>query len=137
MNQCVRRFVVVVASAAALTMLFSGLPLIAQESKAPQTETKTKAKTVRRAYDPARRVPVYFGQLGLSAEQREEIYTIQGKHMPKIDSLEKQIEDLRAQMLQECEGVLTAPQKQVLDQRRSGAAPAAKSKRTATATTRP
>ena len=128
MNQLVRRLVVVAAGAAVLTVLCGRLPLIAQESKAPQTETKTKAKTARRAYDPARRVPPYFGQLGLSTEQREEIYKIQGKQMAKIESLEKQIEELRAQMLQDCEGVLTTPQKQVLDQRRAGAA-TARSKR--------
>jgi hypothetical protein len=135
MTQLIRRLTVVAASAAALTMI-CGLPLIAQESKAPQTETQTRAKTARRAYDPARRVPPFFGQLGLSAEQKEEIYKIQGQHMPKIESLEKQIEELRAQMLRECEGVLTSPQKQVLDQRRAGAA-ATKSKRSSTAKPQP
>ncbi len=105
----IRRFVVVAASAAALTMLCGSLPLIAQEPKTSPAETKTKAKADRPAGDPARRVPRFFAQLGLSAEQREEIYKIQGKHIPKIESLVKQTEELRAQMLEECEGVLTHP----------------------------
>jgi hypothetical protein len=115
----VRRIIAVALSSAAMTMLSTGLPLVAQEPSAPQTETKTKARAGKRVLDPARRVPMYFAQLGLSTDQRESIYKIQGKHMPKIDALEKQIEDLREQMLRECEAVLTPAQKQMLDQRRA------------------
>jgi hypothetical protein len=135
MNPLVRRFVMVAASAATLTMLCSRLPLIAQEPKAPQTETG--AKTAKRVYDPARRLPRYFGQIGLSDSQVEEVYKIQGKHMPKITVLEKQIEDLRAQMLRECEGVLKASQKQLLDQHRADAAAAPKARRKSTAKPQP
>src|SRR5438105_15939964 len=122
MCPCVRRFVAVAASAAAMTMLTSSLPLVAQESSAPQAGTKTKARTGKRVFDPARRVPAYFGQLGLSDDQRESIYKIQGKTMPKIEALEKQIQDLREQMIRECEGALTPAQKQILDQRRTARA---------------
>jgi len=84
----IRRCMTVAVSATALMVLCGGLPLIAQEPSASKTESKTK--TIKRSSDPARRVPRYFGQLGLTAEQRESIYRIQGKQMPKIEALEKQ-----------------------------------------------
>jgi hypothetical protein len=58
----------------------------------------------------------------LTDEQKESIYAIQGKQMPKIEALEKQIEDLKAQMLHDCEATLTPAQKQMLEQRRAGGA---------------
>jgi hypothetical protein len=125
-----RRVVFVAASAATLMLFCNRLPLVAQEPKAPSTDTKTKAKTGKRVSDPARRLPPYFGQIGLSDSQVEEVYKIQGKHLPKIVALEKQVADLRAQMLQECEGVLQAPQKHLLNQHRADAA-ASRAKRKA------
>jgi hypothetical protein len=121
-----RRLVAVAVSAGAMTLFFSSLPLGAQEPKVPASETKTKPAPAKRTFDPARRVPAYFGQLGLTTDQRESIYKIQGKHIPKIEALEKQIAEIRAQNLTECEGTLTASQKQLLEQRReSGGRPAA------------
>jgi hypothetical protein len=131
-----RRLVAVAASATALTMLSSSLPLVAQEPGAVKAETKTKSRTGKRTIDPARRVPMYFGQLGLSDDQRESIYKVQGKHLPRIEALEKQIEQIRDEMLRECEGVLTPAQKQLLEQRRaSGAEP--RTKRGAAAKSQP
>ncbi len=106
---------------AATMMILAGTwTLPAQEPKAkPADAPKAKAK---RAADPSRRVPNHFGQLGLSDEQRESIYKIQAQHMPKIDALEKQIDELRAQMVKECETVLTSTQKQMLADRRTASA---------------
>jgi hypothetical protein len=121
MNPLLRRATALALSAATMTMLAGGLPLAAQEAATTRVDTKTKTKAAKRSYDPARRVPNLFGQLGLSDVQKESIYKIQGKHMPKIDALEKQLEDVRAQMLTECESVLTGPQKQMLTERRTNA----------------
>jgi hypothetical protein len=119
-----RRLVAVAVSAAALTMMVaSDVPLGAQEPRAgSQADSPTKTKTSKRAFDPARRVPMYFGQLGLTPDQRESIHKVQGKHMPKIEALEQQIEEIRSQMLKECEAVLTPAQKQLLEQRRAAGA---------------
>jgi len=92
--------------------------------------------------DVARREPAAFAQLGLTNKQRESIAEIQGKYAPKIEALqnqravmqiqhrypsragqataplEKQIADIRAQSLKECEGILTASQKQLLAKKR-------------------
>jgi hypothetical protein len=116
-----RRVAALAVSAATMTLLAGGLPLAAQEPGTTQADTKTKTKSAKRAYDPARRVPNFFGQLGLSDAQKDSIYKIQGKHMPQIDALEKQLEELRAQVLKECESVLTGPQKQMLAERRTHA----------------
>ena len=124
MTLLVRRFVAVAVSAAALTMILSSaLTLGAQEPRGgSQTDSPTKTKSSKKGFDPARRVPMYFAQLGLTPDQRESIYKVQGKHMPKIEALEKQIEEIRGQMLTECEAVLTPEQKKILDQRRAAGA---------------
>jgi hypothetical protein len=113
-----RRMVAVAVSAGAMTFVCNTLPLGAQEPKVTPSETKTKPALSKRAFDPSRRVPVYFGQLGLTDEQRETVYKIQAKHYPKIEALEKQIAEIRSQNLSECEGILTPSQKQLLEQKR-------------------
>jgi Spy/CpxP family protein refolding chaperone len=118
----IRRTIAVAMSATALTIVAGGLPLSAQESGKAKPEVK--ARTAKRAYDPSRRVPNHFGQLGLTEEQREAIYGIQAKHQEKIDELERQLDELRAQSLHECEGVLTATQKKSLADRRARASEA-------------
>jgi len=68
-----------------------------------------------------RRVPAMFGQIGLTGEQKETIYKIQDKHQAKIDELEKQIDEIQALMMTECEGVLTDVQKKLLQDLRKEA----------------
>jgi hypothetical protein len=136
MHPLLRRAAALAVSAATMTLLAGGLPLAAQESGKAQADSKTKTKSAKRSYDPARRVPNHFGQLGLSDAQKESIYKIQGKHTPQIDALEKQLDDLRAQMLKECESVLTGPQKQMLVERRASASDA-RTKKTSSAPAKP
>lgn len=119
MSLLVKRVGGLTLGAATMMILAGTWTLSAQEPKAKPADTpKARAK---RAPDPTRRVPNHFGQLGLSDEQRESIYKIQAQHMPKIDALEKQIDELRAQMVKECETVLTSTQKQMLADRRTAA----------------
>jgi Spy/CpxP family protein refolding chaperone len=101
-----------VGAGLATVVLMTAGTLIAQEGMPP---------AARRSGDSTRRVPDFFGQIGLTPEQREAIYKIRGKHQAKIDELEKQIDEVQAQMLGECEGVLTDTQKQMLAQRRKAA----------------
>jgi len=90
------------------------ISLLAQE---PGT-AKTPA---RKGYDATRRVPPYFNQVGLSPEQREEIYKIRAKHMERIEALQQQLEEQEAKMLADSEGVLTDAQRRLLEQRRDAA----------------
>ena len=61
-----------------------------------------------------RRLPSYYGQVGLSDPQRERIYRLQAAYADRIDELEKQLESLKAKRDQEIEAVLTPPQKERL-----------------------
>src|SRR5689334_12966141 len=101
------------AGLTAVLVLTAG-SLLAQDATPSRSSSKPGEPTARRANDPSRKVPPYFGQIGLTLEQKETIYKLQGKHQAKIDELEKQIAAIETQMLEECEGVLTDAQKQML-----------------------
>lgn len=102
-------------------ILIGAITTAAQEPAAKEKSEKEPSTTAKRTYNPARRVPDFFGQLGLTPEQRESIYTIRGKHYEEINALQKQIADIQAKMLTECEGVLTDAQKQSLTNHRKAA----------------
>ena len=97
------------------------VPIFAQEPKpeTPQPPASTSAAVSKRTVDPNRRVPDYFGQIGLTPEQKEAIYKIRAKHAEKIDALKKQIAEAQAAMLAECESQLTDSQKKQLEFRRA------------------
>ncbi len=97
-----------------------------QESPPSKEAGKAGAPAAKRAYDPARRVPAYFGQIGLTPEQKESIYKIRAKHQQQVAALERQIALIHSQTLAECESVLTETQKQLLENRRRAAGSAAK-----------
>jgi hypothetical protein len=99
-------------------VLMGAFPLAAQEPAA----SKPAAPPARKKQDPSRRVPSYFGQIGLTTEQRASIYGIQAKRFEKIDSLERQIAEEKAGMLADSEGVLNETQKKLLDNLRKAAA---------------
>ncbi len=102
------------------------LSIAADEPTAPVVAKKT--------VDPTRRVPPLFGQVGLTPEQKEEIYKIRAKHQAQIDALHKQLVQAQADQLADCEAVLTDAQKQLLTLRREAAARARASRHTATVT---
>jgi hypothetical protein len=81
------------------------------ESPAPKTVT------------PYRRVPSYFGRVGLSNQQREDIYVIRGRYQAEIAELRARIEALTRQEMDECESVLTEAQRRLLQQFRTAARP--------------
>jgi hypothetical protein len=76
--------------------------------------------TAKKKYDPSRRVPDHFAQVGLTAEQRESIYKIRKTHLDKIEALRKQIADHEAESMKECEALLTDTQKKLLENLRAG-----------------
>jgi hypothetical protein len=111
-----------VLGAGQAALLLAAATLHAQEPSKATTAPKADAPAATRSNDPARRVPSYFGQIGLTPEQREAIYKIRAEHQARITELEKQVAELRAEELGACEGVLTETQKQLLAQRRKAAA---------------
>jgi hypothetical protein len=117
----------------ALTSFVVGLAVVAgsfsslaQEPSAKKSTEKAapapaSAPAAKKKGDPSRRVPAYFGQVGLTSEQRESIYKIRKSHQDKIDALKKQITDAEAKSLAECEAVLTDTQKKLVENLRAGA----------------
>jgi hypothetical protein len=95
-------------------VLMGRLPLAAQEPAKEKPAAPPQKK-------PTRRVPDYFGQIGLTPEQKTNIYAVVNKRQEKIDALEKQILAERAEMLVECEGLLNETQKKLLDNLRKAA----------------
>ncbi len=133
MTPMIRRSVAAAASAALLTFTMAGVAptIAAQDAGASKTKTTAKAsddaKASRKAPDPTRRVPSHFGALGLTTEQKEEIYAIGGKYIPQIQELQNKIESLRERMMSDCEDVLTPEQKKILSEARRTAADRRKS----------
>ena len=85
---------------------------VAQESGKPATKSGSadEAKKVR----SGDRLPANYGKIGVSEEQRKKIYEIQNKFEAQIESLEKQIAELKAKQVAEVESILTAEQKKAL-----------------------
>ncbi len=116
-----------VAAATALTLTLMTLVasdpgIKAQEPPSTKPAEKPTESIPKKKQDPARRVPPYFGQIGLTTEQRSTIYGIQGKRHEKIEALEQQIAAEKAEMLAQCEATLTETQKKLLDNLRRAAA---------------
>jgi Spy/CpxP family protein refolding chaperone len=110
----------------AVLVALGSLPSEAQDTSPPKTAAGSSAPVSKRAYDPSRRVPAYFGQINLTVEQKETIYKIRAKHQQKIDALKQQVAEVQAQSLNECESILTDIQKQQLESRRKAAVKSAK-----------
>ncbi|MCA9050421.1 MAG: hypothetical protein KDA89_16910 [Planctomycetaceae bacterium] len=79
---------------------------------------KSSSKATPKEDARYRRLPTYFGQLEIDEKQREEIYSIRAEFGPKIEELQKQIQELREEMDKECEDVLTSAQKTALNKLR-------------------
>lgn len=125
---------VVAAGLSVVSLLFLGtLPLAAQQAPPPGSSTKTEAPAAKSTSTTPRRVPNYFGQLGLSPEQKDSIYKVVAKHQSRIEELKKELAEANDKMVQECESLLDDAQKKSLEARRTAAADAAKAKAAAKA----
>jgi Spy/CpxP family protein refolding chaperone len=116
------------ALAAASFVALGLIPLLAQEPKGPTGPDAAAVRGNDNGY--SRRVPRHFGQLGLTPEQKEEIYKIQGNSQAKLDALQRQIDEIKAKALTDCEAVLTPEQKKLLEHRRDAARSAKPANRT-------
>ncbi|MFO0952817.1 MAG: hypothetical protein U0835_17045 [Isosphaeraceae bacterium] len=94
----------------ATVALASSLPLLAQEPKKDQSA----ATAQKREYDPSRRVPSFFAQIGLTSEQRENPSIRSRPNTWRKSPHCKQITAVRQEMLTECETQLSPVQKELL-----------------------
>jgi Spy/CpxP family protein refolding chaperone len=70
------------------------------------------------------RLPPLWSRLGLTDEQKQKVYQVQGEYAAKIDGLQRQIDDLRRKERADMEKVLTNAQKARLRELLTGRAPA-------------
>lgn len=106
----------------ALAALFLGSQAPTAPSAAQDEKKPAAAKAEKKAPKKARRaVPAYFGQVGLSGEQKEKIYAVQADYNGKIGDLKKQIAELTKKRNTEVEAVLTPDQKKQVDELRAAA----------------
>jgi Spy/CpxP family protein refolding chaperone len=83
--------------------------LVGQEAKKDdpkKEETTAKVKG---------KLPQYWGKIGLTDEQKQTIYKIQGKYGTEIDKLKAKIEELETTRDKEMKAVLSADQKKALE----------------------
>jgi hypothetical protein len=73
-------------------------------------------------------LPANWGKLGLSDEQKQKIYKVQGEYKDKIADLKKQLADLQAKENEELYKILTDDQKKRLKDLLTGKVPAEKEK---------
>ncbi len=95
---------------------------LAQKKSEKSASPSKKKKTFRR------RVPNYYGQIGLAKKQREKIYEIQEGYFNEISVFEEKIEELKLKRSTEVYGVLTDQQKKRLNQLLEAAAKKRKSR---------
>ena len=95
---------------------------LAQKKAEKSSSPSKKKKTFRR------RVPNYYGQVGISKKQREKIYEIQKEYFNEITALEEKIEELKEKRNGEMYDVLDDSQKKKLDNLREAAAKKRKSR---------
>ena len=86
-------------------------PAFAQQAPA-KAEAKPEAKAPAK---PRGRLPAYFAQV-VTPQQREKIYALQKPVMEKIDALEAQIAELKAQMEKDSRALLTPDQIKKIDE---------------------
>ena len=89
---------------------------LAQKKAEKSSSPSKKKKTFRR------RVPNYYGQIGLAKKQREKIYEIQKGYFDEISALEEKIDALKQKQDTEVYAVLSDPQKIILNQLQKAAA---------------
>ncbi|RUL81239.1 SNARE domain-containing protein [Tautonia sociabilis] len=113
------------ATAIALALVGSSIALgysagAQDDSKPPGTvDRPAQEGTPSKTYPPYRRLPTYFGLVGVSDQQKQDIYAIRGRYREEIAALEQRIQELKRQELSECEAVLTEAQQKLLNQIRA------------------
>jgi Spy/CpxP family protein refolding chaperone len=73
-------------------------------------------------------LPQGWGELGLTAVQKEEVYKLNAEYKEKVDSLENEIKKVRAELVKKRLAVLTDEQRKKLRDTVGGEEPKEKSK---------
>jgi hypothetical protein len=116
-----RRSGIAAVACAVSLALVAGLSLAQEEKRGADSKSAEKDEVKGR-------LPIYFGQIGLSKKQEDDVRKAAQPYDEKIAQIKKQIKDLDKQVqdqeaakLAACEKLLTDNQKTVIKERRSQA----------------
>lgn len=86
--------------------------------KDPPKEAKDakEAKKDDRATKAKGQLPTYWGQLGLSDEQKQKVYKVQSKYRDELDKLDLKVKEIREKMKREQYEVLSPDQQKRLEE---------------------
>ena len=83
------------------------------------TKTQDPKKEVKKDEPPTKAkgfLPQHWGKIGLTEDQKQDVYKIQSKHNSEIDKLEAKIKEIKGSRDKEMKAVLNADQKKKLDE---------------------
>ena len=92
--------------------------VVGQDTKKEDPKKDVK-KDVKKDEPPAKTkgfLPQNWGKIGLTDDQKQEVYKVQGKYNGEIDKLEAKIKEIKSTRDKEMKGVLSADQKKKLDE---------------------
>jgi hypothetical protein len=84
------------------------------QTQANEKKVEKKADEKKTRKKPRGRLPNYYSKV-VNKKQREEIYSLQEQYSEQIESLTKQIDDLKTKMNEECRELLSDEQKKKVD----------------------
>lgn len=93
------------------------LVLLVHLAVGAQDKSEEKGSTKK----PRGPLPTYFGQIGASDQQREELYKVQDEYEARLEALRQQLKALIAERDAKMESLLTPGQKLRLDELRQAA----------------
>jgi Spy/CpxP family protein refolding chaperone len=103
-----------------LVFLLSGLLVLSADGLVGQEAKKKDDPKATTKDEPTGKVkgflPQNWGKLGLSGDQKQQVYKIQAKYNTEIDQLDAKIKELRAARDKEMRTVLTPDQKRRLEE---------------------
>lgn len=83
------------------------------------TKTQDPKKDAKKDEPPVKAkgfLPQNWGKIGLTEDQKQDVYKIQSKHNSEIDKLEAKIKEIKGSRDKEMKAVLNADQKKKLDE---------------------
>lgn len=92
-------------------VLFSGTGVFSQEKKDSAKEPPKETKEIGKAKG---QLPPNWSKLGLSDQQKQEVYKTRAKYSDQIKKLQEQIDGLKADEKKDLDKILTSEQKKRL-----------------------
>lgn len=81
----------------------------------PKGDPKAKVEPKGKEAKGKGQLPQNWSQLGLTADQKDKVYKLQGKYSADIDKLDAEIKEFKAKLTKERFEILTAEQKKALE----------------------